>query len=104
MAARVCTLGKLHWHKFCHLLSGENNLTPYHLADLAVNKIMNDPVKLNAKRNIDVIFIDEFGHLLAQLVTDIDTVLKKIRASSAMFGGVLVLCTHKSNHGKGGHF
>ena len=91
MAARANQLGGTHWHKFFDLPIG--NLSPQQLADRAVSSILQNPVKLNLIRTLDVICADELGQLSAEFVSAIGLILRKVRGVCSMFGGVLLIGT-----------
>jgi len=92
MAKRASALGGTHWAKFFCLPSDDSkNLTPQRQAELAINKIMKNPLVLNAILALDVIFADELGQLSAEFIATINIILCRIRCNSSFFGGVLLI-------------
>ena len=92
MAKRATQLGGTHWHKFFSL-PVEKRLTPHRMAECAINKLEQDRVKLNSVLTLDVILADELGQLSAGFISAIDIVLRNLRKSNNMFGGVLIIGT-----------
>lgn len=92
MAARANQLGGTHFHLFFHL-PHESNLTPQRIAECAIQKIENNDVAFHAVSSLDVILADELGQLSAEFVQAIDIILRNIRKSNTMFGGVLLIGT-----------
>lgn len=92
MAKRATQLGGSHWHKF-FCLPVEKRITPHRLAELAINKLLHDKVRHNAVMTLDVILADEFGQLSSEFISAIDIILRNLRRSNTMFGGVLIIGT-----------
>ena len=51
------------------------------------------PEKENILKCLDILFIDEIGQVPAELLSVIDIILRRIRNSQIVFGGVLVIGT-----------
>ena len=92
MAKRATQLGGTHWHKF-FCLPVEKRLTPHRIAEQAINKLLFDKVRYNAVMTLDVILADEFGQLSAEFISAIDIILRNLRKSNTIFGGVLIIGT-----------
>ena len=92
MAKRATQLGGTHWHKF-FCLPTERRLTPHRVAEVAINKLTLDKVKYNAVMTLDIIMADEFGQLSAEFISAIDIILRNLRKSNTIFGGVLIIGT-----------
>ena len=92
MSRRAVFLGTKHldW-LFCFPF--EKNFSPYKTAETAIAKLLQEPEKLNILRCLDVLFIDEIGQVSAELLSTIDMILRRIRNSHIVFGGVLIIGT-----------
>ena len=55
--------------------------------------ILQNAERLNIIRAIDVLFIDEIGQVPAELLSTIDMIIRRIRESDIIFGGVLIIGT-----------
>ena len=74
MAKRANSLGGTHWHRLL-LLPVESKLTPQRIAEVALNKIEQNPIKLNEIQSLDVILADEFGQLSSEFVAAVNIIL-----------------------------
>ena len=92
MAKRATQLGGTHWHKF-FCIPVEKRLSPHRMAELAINKLTYNKVRHNAVLTLDVILADEFGQLSAEFISAIDIILRNVRNSNTIFGGVLIIGT-----------
>jgi hypothetical protein len=90
MAKRATALGGTHWHRFFGLPI-DAKLTPQRMAELALNKIANNPQLRNAIMSLDVIIADELGQLSAEFVATINIILCKLRGTTTLFGGILLI-------------
>ena len=76
---------------FC--LPFEKNHSAYKTAESAIAMLMQKPERINILRILDVLFIDEIGQVQAELLSVIDIVLRRIRDSQVVFGGLLLIAT-----------
>ena len=92
MSRRSVFLGTKHldWI-FC--LPFEKNYSAYKTADHAIGKLMQYPERENVLKCLDVLFIDEIGQVPAELLSTIDIILRRVRNSQIVFGGVLIIGT-----------
>ena len=92
MAKRATQLGGVHWHKlFC--IPPDKHLSIHRIAEKAIDTLEKNETKLNFVKVLDVIVADELGQLSAEFVATIDIILRKIRSSNVIFGGVLLIGT-----------
>ena len=95
MAPRALQIGGIHYHRlFC--LTVNNNpgpIHPYREAELALQKLRNKPTYMHALLTMDIMFLDEAGQTSAEQLAVFDIILRKLRKSSAPFGGVLLIGT-----------
>ena len=92
MARRAITIGGSHIHNlFC--LPTENNLSVHRCAELAIVKILRDPVKLHLLLILDVLFCDEIGQWSAETLATLDIILRKLRNNNIFMGGFLIIGT-----------
>ena len=80
-------LGGVHIHKLFNLPLN-NSISLQIMAELVVVKILSNPVRLNVLCTINILFIDEAGQVLAELLS-----VWRICDNSIPFGGILTLCT-----------
>jgi hypothetical protein len=95
-AARAVVIGGIHVHPlFCLPVNRNKNakLNPTRIAELALQKIMNNPRILYTLLTVEVIFLDEAGQLAAEILHAIDIILRTIRKSTALYGGVTIIAT-----------
>ena len=95
MAARASSIGGVHLHPFFSLnvVRNKSFIKPMRLAELALEKIMRKPHLLYPLLTVDVIFLDEAGQISAELLAVLDIILRHIRKSSVIYGGVLIIGT-----------
>ena len=92
MARRSVFLGSIHLHvMFC--LGTNKTISVHRAAELAIEKLMRNGVKLKTLQMLDILFIDEIGQNSCELMSTIDIILRKIRKNTQLFGGVLVIGT-----------
>ena len=94
-AQRARELGGVHLHELFCLQPFEhtNVVTDLQSEKSVLRLILDNPLKLEYLRRLDVLFIDEIGLLSREMFAIIDNVLKTIRKSSVVFGGLLFVCT-----------
>ena len=76
---------------FC--LPFDKNHSAYKTAEVAIANLMQNPERMNILRTLDILFVDEIGQLPAELLSVIDIILRRIRDSQVVFGGVLIIGT-----------
>lgn len=52
---------------------------------------MKNPKLLNPLLTIDVLFLDEAGQVSAELLATIDIILRTVRNSSTLYGGIYIM-------------
>ena len=94
-AQRARELGGLHLHQlFClQVREGVTDNTDLQSESSVMKLILSDPLKKEYLRKIDILFIDEIGLLNKQTLATIDNILKTIRKSSCVFGGMVIFAT-----------
>ena len=92
MSRRSVFLGTKHidW-LFC--LPFEKIHNPNRIAEIAMGSLLQYPNKMNILKSIDILLIDEIGQTPAELLSVIDIIIRRIRSSQIVFGGVLVIGT-----------
>lgn len=63
------------------------------MAELALQRIMNDVSLQYPLLTVDIIFIDEIGQASSELMAVIDIILRTVRKSSVLYGGVTIFGT-----------
>ena len=92
MAWRANQLGSTYIHQlFC--LNSVNIQSAHRKAELAIIKLMQNPVKLNVLRSLELLLLDEAGQMSAELLSVLDIILRRIRSNNIFLGGILLLCT-----------
>ena len=90
MARRANQLGGLHIHKlFC--LDVTNGMNPHRVVELAVIKLLRNPEKINILLTLEMLVIDEAGQVLAEMISALDIILRKLKDSNLFMVGVLNL-------------
>ena len=92
MSERAHQLGCEHLSRMCCIPVNEK-ASPCRLAELAILRLLRNPMRLAYLRKLDVLFIDELGQILAELLSILDIILWSIHESTAYMGGVLVMAT-----------
>ena len=76
MARRSVHLGGIHLHKIFQLPVNANfNL--HRVAEVALQSLLRHPVLLNTLKMIDVLFLDEVGQILSEMLTCLDIILSR---------------------------
>ena len=91
--SEICFLGSKKIHNMFCLPYEKNNMNPYKIAQLAIAKMKMYPEKLNLLIVLDVLLFDEIGQLSAEDFAVIDIILRHVRESDVVFGGILILST-----------
>lgn len=92
LAKRARQIGGIHYHKLFCLPIG-NNLSVHRRAELAIMKLLKNPRQLNILLSLDVLVCDELSQISAEFFTTIDMILRKVRDSNIILGGVLLIGT-----------
>ena len=92
MSHRSVFLGTKHidWI-FC--LPFEKNYSAYKTAESAIASLLQFREKLNIIQVLDILFIDEIGQVSAEILSVIDIILRRLRNSQNVFGGILIIGT-----------
>eukprot|EP00956_Cyclotella_meneghiniana_P009108 scaffold12492_cov36-Cyclotella_meneghiniana.AAC.2 len=95
MSARASSHGGIHLHTLFSLnvVRKKSFIKPMRLAELALEKIMRKPHLLYPLLTVDVIFLNEAAQVSAELLAVLDIILRHIRKSSIIYGGVLIIGT-----------
>ena len=93
MSKRAIFLGGIHWHQLLCIPHTTNGLSVHRTAELAICKLLRDPVKLDFIRCLDVIAADELGQLDDKFMGVTNLIFKQIRGSNLYLGGIKVLGT-----------
>lgn len=67
--------------------------TVHNLAEMSISKLVQNPVRLQSLKAIKILLIEEIGMVSAEMLALMDLILRRIRHSSAPFGGVLLMAT-----------
>jgi hypothetical protein len=92
MSERSRQLGGIHICNF-FLIPVNEKATPGRLAELAIARLLRNPKQLALIKVLDVVLLDEFGQVAAELVCVIDIILRRVRESTDFMGGVLLLAS-----------
>ena len=91
-AKRANQLGGVHLHVlFC--LDVNNHLSPQRMAELAIIKLLKDPIKHRFILTLQVLCCDEVGNISAELISVLDIICRRIRGNNIPFGGIYFLGT-----------
>ena len=90
MCKRALQLGGIHVHQTWPIPT-EKHLTPHRRAELALTRLLKDPIKMNFLRSLNVIFFDEMGQCSAEMLATFDIIMRQVRNSNIFMGGVLLL-------------
>jgi predicted GIY-YIG superfamily endonuclease len=92
MSERAKQLGGEHlFQMFC--IPVNEKATSTRLAELAIARLLRQPKRLAMIRSLDVLYIDELGQVSAELISVLDIMCRRVRNSTAFFGGILVIAT-----------
>lgn len=94
-AERSLQLGGTHLHQmFCIMEThGQKTSQLDRIVKSAVQSLENNNKKLSILLKLQVLAIEEIGLISAEMLSAIDGILRKIKASNLPFGGVLILAT-----------
>ena len=92
MARRSIQLGGKHL-SWLFGLPIEKHIPLTRRSELAIQKILRNPLKLNFLLALDSICIDELGQNSAKTMAILDNILRKIRDNNIYFGGTLLMFT-----------
>ena len=97
-ARKAANSGGLHLHPlFCFPVNNtKTNVHPMKIAESAIERIMKSPKILYLLRTLDFLYIDEIGKLSSEYMTALDIILRKVRDSTILYGGVHIQgsCDH----------
>ena len=94
MALRAQAIGGLHLHTMFKLPTSDGVvIAPYAAANTAMEEIRRKTDLQHALLTVDVMFLDEAGHVSSEQLAIIDNILQKIRGSQIPFAGVTIICT-----------
>jgi predicted GIY-YIG superfamily endonuclease len=92
MSERSCELGGMHLSKmFC--IPTIKNKNPSIIAEKAIYTLLRQPKQFSLLQKLEILAIDEFGQVSAELLSIIDIILRTIRKNSLFMGGVLIIAT-----------
>jgi len=92
MSVRAIVIGGIHLHKLLCLKKG-NRISPFKIAEAALQRIHRKQEYLYAIQTVDVLFVDEIGQISSEFLSVIDIVFRHARDSRTPFGGCLVLAS-----------
>ena len=94
-AQRARELGGVHLHElFCLRPNDHITISTELQSEKSILRlILQNPLKLEYLRRLDLLFIDEIGLLGREFISVLDNVLKSIRKSSIVFGGLMIIAT-----------
>ena len=92
MAKRAIQLGGIHWHKLM-MLPTRKNISPQQKAELAILKLLQNPIKIKFLQSLDILFCDEMGQMPAELLSTVDIILRRVRECNTYLGGLLLIFT-----------
>ena len=93
MARRAIQLGGKHIAFLFGIPFSRSKLTPQRCAELALHRIMRNPVLYNFLRALDVICVDEFAQSSSNMLAILDIIMKRVKGSQTFMGGLLVFFT-----------
>jgi hypothetical protein len=92
MAKRSIQIGGRHWHYLFGLPIGKN-LSTHRMAEMSIDNIRRNTVKLNFLLSLDIIFCDEIGQVPAEFLSTIDYIMRRIRNNNIFLGGLMIIAT-----------
>ncbi len=92
MSERSSQLGGLHISKM-FAIPTVKNLSPSILAEKAVFALLRQPKQITLLQKLEILAIDEFGQVSAELISILDIILRTVRQNSSFMGGVLIMAT-----------
>jgi predicted GIY-YIG superfamily endonuclease len=93
MSERASQLGGLHISQLM-CIPVRKGVANGRLAEMAYLELLNSPEKFSLLRRLDVLFIDEFGQVSAELLATMDMIMRRVRNSSQFMGGILIIGTY----------
>ena len=91
VAHRATAMGGIHLHRLLHWTKGNSGCSPYRIAEIAMQKLMRDPLHKQILLTLDALYIDEIGTLSAELLTVVEIMFRRGRHSRDPFGGLCIL-------------
>lgn len=92
MSERSIELGGTHLSKmFC--IPTVRNKNPSIIAEKAMYKLLRQPKQFTLLQKLEVLAIDEFGQVSAELLSILDIILRTVRKNTSFMGGVLIIAT-----------
>lgn len=92
MSTRACQIGGLHVAKM-FMLYERGYMNIHCQAELTVQRLLQNPVRLSLLKVLEILFFDELGQCPAELINCLDLIMRKIRNSNLFMGGVLIIGT-----------
>jgi hypothetical protein len=93
MSERASQLGGIHISRLMSI-PVRKGASPGRIAEMAFLELLKTPERLGLLRRMDVLFIDEFGAVSAELLSTMDMIMRRVRNSSQFMGGILVMGTY----------
>jgi DNA replication protein DnaC len=93
MAERSTELGGTHLSQLM-CIPVKKGIAYGRLAELSYVDLLKNQDRLSLLRKLDVLFIDEFGFVSAELLSTMDMIMRRARNSSQFMGGVLIITTY----------
>lgn len=92
MSERSIELGGIHLSKmFC--IPTDKMKSPSMISEKAVCTLLRNPKQFSLLQKMEVLAIDEFGQVSAELLSVLDIILRTIRKNSLFMGGVYIIAT-----------
>ena len=64
-------------------------MSAYKIAEAEISRLQRNPEKFNLLRMLDILFFDEIGQLSAEIFTEIEIILRRVRDSNTFMSGKL---------------
>ena len=93
MARRAIQLGGKHIAYLFGIPYSRSKLTPQRCTELALHRIMRNPVLYNFLRALDVLCVDELAQSSSNMLAILDIIMKRVKGSQTFMGGLLVYFT-----------
>ena len=92
IVAHIATvMGGIHLHRLLHWTKSNSGCSPYRIAEIAVQKLMRDPLRKQILLTLGALYIDKIGTLSAELLTVVKIMFRRGRHSRDPFGGLCIL-------------
>ena len=87
MSKRAIQFSGKHWYYL--FFSTERYLPPHRMAEISLTMIMRNPIKYSILLILYILYCDEVGQDLAELLSSINIILRIIKKTSIYFGRIL---------------